>query len=80
LGEYDESLTFALEAGKLFILDGCTEYVEMIVLRAIDKYIDLQNQKWSDPKVVIDRKLEDVVQRMFQKCFESKNYLQVRCY
>lgn len=76
LGEYEESLNFALGAGSLFNLTEKTEYVETIIAKAIDKYIELQNQKYSDSSVKIDSTLEDVLQRMFQRCFETKNYKQ----
>ncbi|KAJ3275043.1 proteasome regulatory particle base subunit [Terramyces sp. JEL0728] len=72
LAEYDESLTFALGAGSLFDLNRKTEYVETLI--SIDKYIEKRNQQLDDPSVVIDKGLEEVVQRMFGKCFDSKEY------
>jgi 26S proteasome regulatory subunit N2 len=69
-------LTFALQAGELFDLNLDTEYVETIIAKAIDKYIELQSLKYNDPKVQIDKALENVVQRMFQRCFDSNQYRQ----
>ena len=41
LQEYDESMVFALGAGKLFNLDNGGEYEETIVAKCIDTYISL---------------------------------------
>lgn len=41
LQEYDESMVFALGAGKLFNLDNAGEYEETIVAKCIDTYISL---------------------------------------
>jgi 26S proteasome regulatory subunit N2 len=41
LQEYDESMVFALGAGKLFNLDDAGEYEETIVAKCIDTYISL---------------------------------------
>ncbi|KAJ3305800.1 proteasome regulatory particle base subunit [Kappamyces sp. JEL0829] len=76
LGEYQESLTFALGAGPLFDLNVKSEYVETIISKAIDKYIELQTRRLSDPGVVIDSSLVEVVQKMFARCFEAKKFHQ----
>lgn len=41
LQEYDESMVFALAAGKLFNLDNAGEYEETIVAKCVDTYISL---------------------------------------
>ncbi|KAJ3148007.1 proteasome regulatory particle base subunit [Geranomyces variabilis] len=78
LGEFDESLSFALGAGKLFDLNAKSEYVETIISKCIDKYIALRVQQHEKPteKTVIDRRLEDIVQRMFQRCYDDGEYKQ----
>ncbi|KAF2667005.1 26S proteasome regulatory complex, non-ATPase subcomplex, Rpn2/Psmd1 subunit [Microthyrium microscopicum] len=45
LGEYNESMTFALSAGKLFDLDHPSEYEDTIIARCIDTYITLSAMK-----------------------------------
>jgi len=63
LGEFQESLTYALGAGKLFDTNAKTEYVDAIISKCIDKYIAdriLQREKPSE-NVQIDPRLEDVV-------------------
>ncbi|KAI9346485.1 armadillo-type protein [Obelidium mucronatum] len=75
LGEYDESLTFALGAGKLFEPSlNSSEYVETIVSKCIDKYVALR----ATPETIatIDPRLENVVQRMFNVCHADGEYKQ----
>ncbi|KAJ3068676.1 proteasome regulatory particle base subunit [Podochytrium sp. JEL0797] len=75
LGEYDESLSFALGAGKLFEPSlKSSEYVETIVSKCIDKYITLRAAP--DSAAAIDPRLEDVVQRMFTVCHADGEYKQ----
>jgi 26S proteasome regulatory subunit N2 len=61
----------------LFDLDSKTEYVETIIAKAIDKYIDLQNAKVTDSTVVIEKSLQDVVMKMVNRCYEAKKFKQV---
>eukprot|EP00931_Biecheleriopsis_adriatica_P069524 TRINITY_DN4335_c0_g1_i6.p1 TRINITY_DN4335_c0_g1~~TRINITY_DN4335_c0_g1_i6.p1 ORF type:complete len:1069 (+),score=312.53 TRINITY_DN4335_c0_g1_i6:64-3270(+) len=81
LEEYDDALRLALGAGRLFDLSQRTEYVEKIVAVAIDEYVKLRadnfeaEMKKKDP-VAIDPRLEDVVNRMFERCLEDKAYKQ----
>ncbi|KAJ3119597.1 proteasome regulatory particle base subunit [Physocladia obscura] len=75
LGEYDDSLSFALGAGKLFEPSlNSSEYVETLVSKCIDKYITLRN----DPELLpsIDLRLEDVVHRMFLVCHKDGEFKQ----
>lgn len=47
----------------------------------IDKYTKLQVEKFQSDgaaNVQIDQRLEDIVNRMFQRCFDDKKYKQVR--
>ncbi|KAJ3005211.1 proteasome regulatory particle base subunit [Thoreauomyces humboldtii] len=78
LGEFDEALSFALGAEKLFDLNAKTEYVETIIAKCIDKYIAIRVQQSEKPteKAVVDTRLEDVVQRMFQRCYDDGEYKQ----
>ncbi|KAJ3407446.1 hypothetical protein CcCBS67573_g02693 [Chytriomyces confervae] len=75
LGEYDESLNFALGAGKLFEPSlKSSEYVETIVSKCIDQYITLR--KSPETAETIDPRLEEVVQRMFQVCHQDGEFKQ----
>ena len=87
LGAYDESLNFALGAGKNFDLNSTSEFVQTIISKCIDTYTSLR-QKSEDvvagangtsdlnvvKKAVVDPRLTAVVERMFQKCFEQGHW------
>ncbi|CAG8556740.1 11970_t:CDS:10, partial [Acaulospora colombiana] len=78
LGEFDDSLTFALGAGDLFDASSKSEYVETIISKCIDKYITLRVQQSEDnsDECVIDSRLQDVVERMFKRCYEDGEFKQ----
>ncbi|CAF3856457.1 unnamed protein product [Rotaria magnacalcarata] len=79
LGSLDNALTYALGAGRLFDVNDKTEYVETIIAHCIDKYTKLQVEKFQSDgsvQVQIDQRLEDIVNRMFQRCFDDKKYKQ----
>ncbi|ORZ21533.1 armadillo-type protein [Absidia repens] len=76
LGELDDSLTFALGAGKRFDLSEKSEYVETIIAKCIDKYIDLRQQEMTVGGTDIDLRLQDIVERMFQRCAHDGEYEQ----
>ncbi|KAF8251062.1 26S proteasome regulatory complex, non-ATPase subcomplex, Rpn2/Psmd1 subunit [Wilcoxina mikolae CBS 423.85] len=91
LGEYDESMMFALGAGELFNITAKEEYVETIISKCIDEYIAITSrndeiahtpdygkdaapgESVPGPKE-IDPRLQDIVERMFRKCYEEEDY------
>ncbi|KAK7203220.1 armadillo-type protein [Myxozyma melibiosi] len=80
LGEFVQSMQFALAAGDLFDLSVKNEYVETIVSKCIDSYIrssqvafDSQ-QKGAKDVSPVDPNLVDVVERMFSRCIEEGEY------
>lgn len=73
LGELEDALTFALGAGNLVDVSQKSEYVETIISQCIDKYIALRNQ---DSGEEIDPRLQNVVERMFQRCIDDGEYKQ----
>jgi len=78
LGSFDNALQYALGAGKYFNVDESSEYVETIIAKCIDHYTKLQVENFqakdaSEMKPV-DSRLEDIVNRMFQRCFEDKKF------
>lgn len=80
LGSFDNALQYALGANKLFNVDEPTEYVETIIAKCIDHYTQLQvaNFQNSDPSQLkpVDHRLEDIVNRVFQRYFEEKKFKQ----
>ncbi|XP_076304410.1 regulatory particle non-ATPase 2 [Tachypleus tridentatus] len=79
LGSFEDSLTYALGAGDLFDVNVSSEYVETIISKCIDHYTKLRifntASKLEDQKPV-DPRLEAIVNRMFQRCFEDGQYRQ----
>lgn len=78
LGAYDDSLTYALGAGDLFDVNGHSEYVETIIAKCIDSYTEKRVYKVENPDedVIIDPRLEAIVDRMFKRCFDDAKYKQ----
>ncbi|KAG0366491.1 armadillo-type protein [Gamsiella multidivaricata] len=78
LGEFDDSLNFALGAGNLFDLSLKSEYVDTIVSKCIDKYIALRVQEQQDPQNAepMDPRLQEVVEKMFDRCYRDGEYKQ----
>ena len=73
LGSYEDSLTYALGAGPLFdVTRSDSQYVETIIAKCIDKYT---KEKQADA-ANIDKKLEDIVDKMFDRCFQHGQYRQ----
>ncbi|PFX28992.1 26S proteasome non-ATPase regulatory subunit 1 [Stylophora pistillata] len=78
LGAYDDSLAYALGAGDLFDVNGHSEYVETIIAKCIDSYTEKRVYKAENPDedVIIDTRLEAIVDRMFKRCFDDGKYKQ----
>lgn len=78
LGAFEESLTYALGAGKLFDVNGITEYVETTISKCIDHYTKLSvyNYEHKDETKDIDGRLVTVVDRMFERCLQDGHYKQ----
>ncbi|KAJ3341759.1 proteasome regulatory particle base subunit [Gonapodya sp. JEL0774] len=76
LGELDESLSFALGSGKLFDPMGSGEYEETMTARALDKYIELRTKKFEDSSIVVDPRLESIVNGMFGRCYDDGEWKQ----
>ncbi|KAG0345034.1 proteasome regulatory particle base subunit [Podila humilis] len=78
LGEFDDSLNFALGAGNLIDLSQKSEYIDTIVSKCIDKYIAQRIQDHEDPQNAepMDPRLKDVVEKMFDRCYKDEEYKQ----
>lgn len=78
LEEYEEALRLALEAGEKFNLNERSQYVETLVHKCIDKYIEkrvaIVDRK--EEGVAIYPKMENVINRMFDRCFEDGQFNQ----
>ena len=71
LEEYEESLRLALEAGDKFDLHERSKYVETLIHKCIDKYIEKRVGQFDkkDESITIDPKMEAVINKMFDRCF-----------
>merc|ERR1719210_1613129 len=79
LGAFEESLTYALGAGDLFNVNDSSEYVETTISKCIDFYTKqrITNAEGTkDDHKDIDPRLEAIVNRMFQRCFDDHRYKQ----
>ena len=80
LGSFDDSVNYALGAGDLFDVSIQSEYVSTIISKCIDCYTKqrvIQASNAEEAKSVkIDPRLEDIVNRMFRRCFDDKQYKQ----
>lgn len=74
LGSFEDSLTYALGASELFDVTKSSEYVETIISKSIDHYTKLRKQPEDSEHV--DERLEAIVNRMFQRCFDDGQYRQ----
>jgi 26S proteasome regulatory subunit N2 len=77
LQEYEYSVRLALEAGPRFDIMERSQYVDTVISKCIDLYI-AQRVKISegDATVQIDQKLEDIVNKMFERCFADGEWNQ----
>ena len=88
LGEHDEALMFALGAGPLFDVEVKDEYVDTVVSKAIDRYIqdttpstpsaiaDGEAKAAAAHKAEIDPRLKTIVDQMFARCIADKEFKQ----
>ena len=73
LGSYEDSLNFALGAEALFdVTQLSSQYVETIIAKCIDSYTAKRQKEEEN----IDSRLEEIVNRMFERCFEHGQFRQ----
>lgn len=78
LSEFRESLNYALCAEELFDVNAQNEHVETINAKCIDEYIAIKQKNYLQKSTegIVDfnnfSRLEQVVNRMFEKCFEHQ--------
>ncbi|GJE85724.1 26S proteasome regulatory subunit rpn2 [Phanerochaete sordida] len=79
LGEYDEALSFALSAGSAFEAEertvGAEEYVETVVSKAIDRYVEARSKEKSGGEKV-DSKLQGIIEGILRRCINEGEYRQ----
>ncbi|EGG23821.1 26S proteasome regulatory subunit S1 [Cavenderia fasciculata] len=73
LGDFNNSMQYALSSGGLFNVLSKSEYVETLLYKFIDEYIKLRAQSDTIP---VDPRLESIVMGMFERCFKEGSYKQ----
>ncbi|KAL6532214.1 26S proteasome non-ATPase regulatory subunit 1 A [Orobanche gracilis] len=78
LGELSDSLSYALGAGSLFDVSEDSDYIHTLLAKAIDDYASLKTKaaEANDDSVVIDPRLEAIVERMLDKCIVDGKHQQ----
>jgi len=71
LQEYNESLRLALSAGPYFDIYNKNEYVETLLSKCIDEYTSLRKKQDTDPNLVIDPRMENIIEQMFLRCYRD---------
>ncbi|EJD04170.1 26S proteasome regulatory complex, non-ATPase subcomplex, Rpn2/Psmd1 subunit [Fomitiporia mediterranea MF3/22] len=78
LGEHDEALSFALGAGPAFEAEsrvfGSEEYIETVISKAIDRYVELRVDETSAKK--IDPRLQTIIESIFRRCIDDGEHKQ----
>ncbi|KAL4448567.1 hypothetical protein ABPG75_005786 [Micractinium tetrahymenae] len=79
LGDLDDALMYALGAGSLFDVGSASEYVQTILARCIDTYVEqrvAEAEGRREGGAAIDPRLVAVVERLFDRCFADRQYEQ----
>eukprot|EP01031_Cornospumella_fuschlensis_P029294 gene29294-35366_t len=76
LQEYNDALRLALSAGSYLDISAKNEYIETIITKCIDEYKSLRNAQLADDKVVIDVRMEAIIEKMFARCYADQCFEQ----
>ncbi|KAJ2927156.1 hypothetical protein H1R20_g9903, partial [Candolleomyces eurysporus] len=80
LGEYEEALSFALGATNAFQSEartpGSEEYIETVVSKAIDRYIQARSEEKSGSGAKIDPRLQGIIEGIFERCISEGEFKQ----
>ncbi|KAG6885847.1 hypothetical protein C0993_008810 [Termitomyces sp. T159_Od127] len=80
LGEYEEALSFALGAGDAFAQEaqnyGSEEFVETVISKAIDRYVQARSEERDGTIEKIDQRLQDIIKTIFDRCIAEGEYKQ----
>ncbi|GMM37663.1 proteasome regulatory particle base subunit [Saccharomycopsis crataegensis] len=75
LGDYESSVRFSLASGDQFKIDESSEFVETIVSKCIEKYIELSREAYkTGDKSKLEPKLVNIFEKMLMKCIEQSNF------
>lgn len=76
LGNYEKSVGFALKAGQLFDFSENSPFVQTILAKAVDQYVELRvhNDDHPHDTRIIEPELEELVERMVLNCISSGEF------
>ena len=78
LEAYEDSLQFALDAGDYFDIRSSqkSKYVDTLLHCCVDSYIEQRQavHDKKDPEAQVNPKMEAVVDKLFERCFEDGQY------
>lgn len=76
LGEYESAVTYALAAKDAFDINEKTQYVETIVSKSIEMYINQSTVSYENPEqpIEIASDLTSIFEKMLEKCVEASEY------
>jgi hypothetical protein len=77
LQEYNDALRLALCAGQYLDISVKSEYVDTMLAKCIDEYKLQRKQQEADSSVVIDSRMEHIIEQMFKRCYRDACYEQV---
>lgn len=80
LEEYNDALRLALGAGDYFDISDRSEYAETLIAKCIDEYVAQRTEaegaeeRDEGAPMDIDDRLEQIVERMFRRCYSDGRY------
>ena len=81
LENFEKSLNLALDSGDKFDLNERSQYVDKLIIVCFDQYTILKLESLEAAKqgenISVDPKMESVINKMFNRCFEDKKYRHV---
>lgn len=73
LGNFDESVAFALQAGEVFNIEDSSQFVETILAVILDKYTEARVHQKAD----IVAALDGIFTRVVQRCLHDREFKQL---
>jgi 26S proteasome regulatory subunit N2 len=77
LQEYNDALRLALCAGKYLDISVKSEYIDTILATCIDEYKAQRAAQDADAKIMIDPRMESIIEQMFLRCYRDGCFEQV---
>lgn len=78
LDDYESAIEWALKSGERFNISQRNQYVRTILKKIIDKYISVRRANFfnKDDLLPIDERINNIVERIFNRCIERGEFYQ----